>query len=149
MCSSDLDSRLMRKIGIGRTHAFARVGEGNGDVDIDSFDEDYFQIIAWDKKNLRLAGGYRMGLVDEIVAEKGLAGLYSHQQFRYQTEFFEKVGLKTAEMGRTFVAEGYNGRSPALFLLWRGIAEFLYRRPEYRNLIGPLSMSESYSDLGI
>ena len=38
-------------------------------LDLDSFDEHYHQLFAWDETERALAGGYRLGVVDEVLPE--------------------------------------------------------------------------------
>jgi putative hemolysin len=52
---------------------------------------------------------------------------------------------QTIELGRSFIAEEYQKKAIPLFLLWRGILVFLLRNTEYRYLIGPVSISNDFS----
>jgi putative hemolysin len=47
-------------------------------------------------------------------------------------------------MGRSFVREEYQRSHQPLALLWRGIGAFVLRRPRYRILFGPVSISARY-----
>ena len=50
-------------------------------------------LFLWDKAALRIAGAYRVGLVDEIVAEHGVMGLYSRSLYKYDEAFINRLGL--------------------------------------------------------
>jgi len=68
---------LLREIGRLREVTFRSVGEGTGkSVDIDEFDNDYFNLFIWDKKKKNIVGGYRMGLGESIKKPKDLERFY-------------------------------------------------------------------------
>lgn len=52
---------------------------------------------------------------------------------------------KSLELGRSFIVKEYQQKPISLFLLWKGILYFLLKNEEYRYLIGPVSISSSYS----
>ena len=49
------------------------------------------------------------------------------------------------ELGRSFIRAEYQRQPLPLALLWKGVAEYLVRHPEYRYLIGPVSISNRFS----
>ena len=49
--------------------------------------------------------------------------------------------------GRSFVVEEYQRKALPLFLLWKGIEKFLSMNRQYHYLLGPVSISSSYSEL--
>ena len=49
------------------------------------------------------------------------------------------------ELGRSFVTQEYQRQPMSLFMLWKGVLYFLMKNPEYRYLIGPVSISNNYS----
>jgi putative hemolysin len=51
------------------------------------------------------------------------------------------------ELGRAFVLEKYQKSYASLYLLWRGIGAYILRYPQYRYLIGPVSISADFPDL--
>ena len=62
----------MKEISRLREKTFRSVGEGTGmSCDIDEFDDWYYQLFAFDRKNIAIAGGYRLGVTNEIIREKG------------------------------------------------------------------------------
>ncbi|MGB0167548.1 MAG: glycerol acyltransferase, partial [Luteibaculum sp.] len=52
---------------------------------------------------------------------------------------------KTLELGRSYVREDYQNKRLPLFLLWKGIMHLLVNNPEYRYILGPVSISNNYS----
>ncbi|OQX09517.1 MAG: hypothetical protein BWK76_22060 [Desulfobulbaceae bacterium A2] len=136
---------LLREIGRLREQSFRAVGEGTGqDIDLDEFDVDYLHLFVWHTKKNELVGGYRLGLVDHILARRGRKGLYTRQLFRMKKKLFQQMG-PAIELGRSFVRTEYQRSFTPLLLLWKGIAAFVVRNPAYCTLFGPVSISSSYS----
>ncbi|MEM7384794.1 MAG: GNAT family N-acyltransferase [Verrucomicrobiota bacterium] len=130
-----------------REIAFRLVGEGSGkSEDRDRFDEHYLHLFLWDNRRQTLAGGYRLGPTDRILAEKGPDGLYCSSLFQFEPEFLQYLnpGL---ELGRSFIAADYQKRPLPLVLLWRGIGTYISRHPRYLKLFGPVSISSDYNPL--
>lgn len=137
---------ILLEIGRLRETNFRQVGEGTGlALDHDLFDHYYRHLFVWDRQNQRLVGAYRLGLVDEILETKGIAGLYSRTLFHYDTPFLTSMG-KAIEMGRSVIDQPYQKSMAALLLLWKGIATFVSRHPDYTHLFGPVSISNDYSE---
>lgn len=133
---------LMREIGSLREQAFRAVGEGtNRRRDIDKYDQHYLHLILWDEDDLEIVGAYRLADTAEIVAAKGVSGLYSHTLFSFSDEMqpYLSQGL---ELGRSFVQPKYWGKR-SLDYLWFGIGAFITKYPKYRYLFGPVSMSNT------
>ncbi|MEX0962437.1 MAG: lysophospholipid acyltransferase family protein [Pseudohongiellaceae bacterium] len=138
---------IMEQIAIAREVTFRSVGEGTGlSKDSDQFDPHYLHLFLWDKMALRIAGAYRVGLVDEIVAKYGVKGLYSRSLYKYDEAFIKRLG-SAIEMGRSFIHPDYQKKPVSLNLLWRGIGRILVERPKYHTLFGSVSVSREYSDL--
>ncbi len=138
---------MMVLIAIAREYSFRAVGEGTGlSKDSDEFDPNYLHLFLWDKAEKRIAGAYRVGLVDEIVAKCGIRGLYSRSLYEYDEAFIKRLG-SAIEMGRSFIHPDYQRRPVSLNLLWRGIGSILVARPQYHTLFGSVSISREYSDL--
>src|SRR5438477_9699216 len=77
---------VLREIGRLRELTFRAVGEGTGRCsDVDLFDAYYLHMFVWDARANAIAGAYRLGLVDEILARHGKRGLYTHSLFKYPT----------------------------------------------------------------
>lgn len=138
---------MMDQIAIAREFSFRAVGEGTGlSKDSDEFDPHYLHLFLWDKGESRIAGAYRVGLVDEIVAAHGVKGLYSRSLYEYDESFITQLD-SAIEMGRSFIHPDYQRRPVSLNLLWRGIGAILVQRPKYHTLFGSVSISREYSDL--
>jgi putative hemolysin len=137
----------MREIGILRELTFRDAGEGTGNsMDLDSFDEYYHQLFAWDEKASKIVGGYRLAVVDEILRNQGRKGLYVPSLFSIRKSFYKALG-PAVELGRSFIRPEYQRKFSLLGLLWRGIGEFLNRQPECCVLYGPVSISADYAPL--
>ena len=136
---------MMIELGRIREVNFRAVGEGTGkSTDIDEFDQYYHHLFVWDRENQCLVGAYRLGLVDKILAAKGVSGLYSRTLFKYDERFILQQG-NAIELGRSVIAAEYQKSLSALLLLWKGIATFVSRHPDYTHLFGPVSISNDYS----
>lgn len=139
--------RLMNEIGRLREMTFRQVGEGTGkSIDVDVFDTYYEQLFVWHKANQEVVGAYRLGKTDDIIKAFGKKGLYTHTLFKFKKSLFQKMG-PALELGRSFVRPEYQKTPFALFLLWKGIGQYLVRHPQYRILFGPVSISNEYSAL--
>ncbi|WP_413285787.1 lysophospholipid acyltransferase family protein [Vibrio sp. MA40-2] len=138
---------LMHEIGRVRELNFRQAGEGTGlELDLDKFDQTYLQLFVWDKEKQRLVGAYRLGLVDKVIENSGIEGLYSTTLFHYDQQFLNKMNNSNAiEMGRSVIAQEYQKSMSALLLLWKGIATYVSRNPQYTHLFGPVSISNDYS----
>ncbi|KJY83573.1 hemolysin [Vibrio galatheae] len=137
---------LMHEIGRLREHNFRQVGEGTGlAIDLDEFDRDYLHLFIWDRNHRALVGSYRLGLVDQLVDQHGISGLYSRTLFNFDQPFIKSMG-KAIEMGRSVIDEKYQKSMAPLLLLWKGIAAYVDKHPEYTHLFGPVSISNDYSD---
>ena len=138
---------ILNEIGRLREITFREVGEGtNRGIDIDEFDLYYNQMFIWDEEEKRLVGAYRIGLGKDILTQFGKRGFYLHSLFRIN-ENFKPVLKESLELGRSFVIKEYQRKPMPLFLLWKGILYFLLKNPEYRYLIGPVSISNNYSKI--
>ncbi len=136
---------ILYEIGRLREITFREVGEGtNRSIDLDEFDLYYHQLFIWDNDAEKLVGAYRIGKGADILHEFGLRGFYVHSLFKLK-ETFEPVLEQAVELGRSFVVKEYQRQPLPLFLLWKGILYFLLKNPEYRYLIGPVSISADYT----
>ncbi|MEI7953527.1 MAG: GNAT family N-acyltransferase [Verrucomicrobiota bacterium] len=136
---------ILDEIGRLRELAFRNVGEGTGRArDLDAFDTHYRHLFLWNASTREIAGAYRMGLSDELLARSGRDGFYTHTLFRFHPSFLKQLG-PSLELGRSFVTAAYQRKPYSLFLLWKGIGHFVARHPRYRTLFGPVSISSDYS----
>jgi len=85
-----------------------------------------------------------VGNTAEILAERGVRGLYTSTLFRYDERVFEKIG-PALELGRSFVRPEYQRQYAPLLLLWKGIARLLSTHPETPMLFGAVSISNDYN----
>ena len=135
-----LHSAVMREIGRLRELTFRKVGEGTGARrDLDAYDPHYEHLVLWDPQALRIVGAYRFGHGGRLIAERGMAGLYTSSLFDYSPALESRLA-QGLELGRSFIAPAY-WRSRALDQLWQGIGLYLQRHPDLRYLFGPVSMS--------
>ncbi|MCG3734220.1 lysophospholipid acyltransferase family protein [Vibrio cincinnatiensis] len=138
---------ILHEIGRIREINFRHVGEGTGlALDLDHFDRDYLHLFIWDHAKQAVVGAYRLGLVDTILPRKGINGLYTSTLFHYDSHFLQPMG-KSIEMGRSVIDIAYQKSVAPLLLLWKGIATYVHRNPQYTHLFGPVSISSDYSEL--
>ncbi len=144
--STDIPNGL-KEIGRRREITFRLVGEGTGkSIDLDEYDIYYRHLILWDREAKEIAGGYRMGLGDEIFKNYGAKGLYISSMFKIKEGLYPTL-RKSVEMGRSYVIPEYQKKRLPLFLLWKGVLFFLLKNPNYQYLYGPVSISKYYSNL--
>lgn len=138
---------ILNEIGRLREVTFRAVGEGtNRSVDIDEYDLYYFHLFIWDNDTDRIVGAYRVGKGKEIIDRYGVKGFYINSLFKIRKAMLP-VLYESIELGRSFIVEDYQRKPLPLFLLWKGILYFLIKNPEYRYLIGPVTISGKYTDV--
>lgn len=136
---------VMTELGRLREETFREVGEGtNRSIDIDEFDLYYWQLFIWDEDEKRIVGAYRAGKGKEILDRYGIKGFYINSLFTINKKFASTLE-ESIELGRSFIVKDYQRKPLPLFLLWKGILYFLIKNPEYRYLIGPVSISNRFS----
>jgi putative hemolysin len=136
---------VMNEIGRLRETTFRLIGEGtNQQLDIDEYDLYYYQMFIWDEEERKIVGAYRVGKGKEIMLQYGIKGFYIQSLFRINRRFYPVLS-KSLELGRSFVVPEYQKKPLPLFLLWKGIFIFLLKNPEYRYLVGPVSISNRFS----
>jgi putative hemolysin len=137
---------LLHEIGRQREITFREVGEGtNKAIDLDSYDKYYHHLFLWDRVANCLVGAYRMGLGKEIYEKYGINGFYVQTLFRIEPELHQMMA-NTIEMGRAYIIKEYQQKPMPLFLLWKGIVHVTLRYPEYKYLMGGVSISNQFSD---
>ncbi len=135
---------MMHEIGRMREITFRHVGEGTHQaIDTDTYDTYYRQLFVWDNETDSLVGAYRMGFGDEIVPKYGLKGFYTYSLFDYDPRM-EPILEKTIELGRSFIVDAYQRKPISLMLLWKGIVYVLLKYGQFRNLLGPVTISGEY-----
>lgn len=142
---ADLIPNILYEIGRLREITFRKIGEGtNKSIDLDDFDSYYHHMFLWDNEEEAIVGAYRMGLGKGIFKKYGVTGFYIHSLFRFEPEI-HYILESSIEMGRAFIIKEYQQRPMPLFLLWKGIVHLTLRYPEYKYLIGTVSISNNYS----
>jgi putative hemolysin len=137
---------IMNEIGRLREITFREVGEGtNRSMDIDEYDLYYHQLFIWDDEQRKIVGAYRVGKGKEIMDIYGIRGFYIQSLFRTHRRMYPILS-QALELGRSFIISEYQRRPIPLFLLWKGILYFLIKNPEYRYLVGPVSISNRFSN---
>lgn len=141
---ADAIEPVVYEIGRLREVAFRAVGEGTGaEIDLDQFDHTYQHLFVWHRDDHEVVGAYRLGHIDELVAASGVEGLYTATLWDFAPELFERLG-PSLELGRSFIQPRYQRLPTSLFLLWKGIGHYVVRHPRYRQLVGPVSISNDY-----
>jgi putative hemolysin len=137
---------MMQEIGRCREVTFRETGEGSGKaLDIDIYDDYYYQLFIWDRQEKSIVGAYRLGLTDKILPRFGKKGLYTNSLFKISKKLTKMID-PAIELGRSFILKEYQKSFLPLMLLWKGIGEVVNRNPRYRYLFGPVSISRDYSD---
>lgn len=140
----DLIPSVMHEIGRLREITFRSIGEGTlKAIDTDFYDTYYHQLFIWDRDAKQIIGAYRMGMGDEIMPRFGLRGFYVNSLFRMKPEM-GRIMEKTIELGRSFIVEEYQRKPVSLMLLWKGILYVLLKHEQYRNLLGPVTISGEF-----
>ncbi|MCK4920192.1 MAG: lysophospholipid acyltransferase family protein [Bacteroidales bacterium] len=144
-CPSIHIPSIMNELGRLREKTFRQVGEGtNRSIDVDEYDLYYQQLFIWDNIEKKIVGAYRVGKGKEILNYYGKKGFYLQSLFRFSSRF-RNILEQSLELGRSFIVEEYQRKTLPLFLLWKGILYFLIKNPDYRYLIGPVSISNQFS----
>ncbi len=138
---------ILQEIGRLREITFRSVGEGTGrSRDLDRFDDYYGHLFLWDRKKKQIAGGYRLGRTDLILAEFGFQGLYLSTLCEVDEGLLDYLN-PALELGRSWVGPDYQRSLHALLGLWKGIGGFVARYPRYSRLFGAVSTSDDYTSL--
>lgn len=146
LAKSEAIPNILQEIGRLREKTFREVGEGTGkSLDLDEFDTYFHNLFIWDEQNKRIVGGYRVGVGDELYSQKGIDGFYINSLFKISEKAYPTL-RQSIELGRSYIVADYQKAYLPFFLLWKGILVFLKRSPQYRYLIGPVSISKFYSD---
>jgi putative hemolysin len=141
---------LLHEIGRLRETTFRQEGEGTDrPLDLDMFDQTYDHLVLWDTSRHEVVGAYRIGRVDELLRRRrGDWNLYTSTLFRFKPGFFRAFS-NSLELGRSFIVPEHQRSYAPLLLLWKGIGQYICRRPAYRFLFGPVSISQDYADVSI
>jgi putative hemolysin len=138
---------ILLEIGRLREISFREVNEGTGKaMDLDDFDQHYVHLFLWNHETSEIVGAYRLGHSDELVNRFGRQGLYTSTLFDYGADFIRRIN-PALELGRSFVRPEYQMSFPPLFLLWKGIAHYVLKHPQYETLFGPVSIGNDYQPI--
>ena len=145
ICPTPEIPNIIKEIGRLREITFREVGEGtNKPTDLDEYDIYYHHLFIWDTETKMIVGAYRIGKGDEIFYSMGKRGFYIAELFKIKDQLYP-ILRKSLELGRSWVRKEYQLKPLPLFLLWKGILKYLLENPHYRYLIGPVSISNSFS----
>lgn len=145
ICPTSNIPNIIKEIGRLREITFREVGEGtNNSTDLDEYDIYYNHLFIWDAEAKMIVGAYRIGKGDEIFYSMGKRGFYIAELFKIRDQFYP-ILRRSLELGRSWVRKEYQLKPLPLFLLWKGILKYLLENPHYRYLIGPVSISNSFS----
>lgn len=137
---------IFQEIGRLREITFRAVGEGtNRATDIDEYDFYYHHLVIWDRDTDSVVGAYRLGKGKEILSQYGIKGFYINSLFRISKAFTPYLN-ESIELGRSFIVPEYQRKPLSLFLLWKGLLSVLLTHVDYRYLIGPVSISNDFSE---
>lgn len=135
---------ILREIGRLRELTFRAANEGTGQaIDLDRFDDYYTHVFIWHRGKKEVVGAYRLGKSDEIMAQLGKKGLYTSTLFRYRKKLLRSIS-PALEMGRSFIRSDYQKSYSSLLVLWKGLAHYVARNPDYKILFGPVSINNEY-----
>ena len=138
-------SPIIDELGRLRERCYRDIGAGSGkDRDNDIFDETYYHVILWDPSDEEILGAYRLIPVGEQLAQHGIIGLYSNSLFKYHDNAYSCLS-QCVEIGRGFIQKPYQ-KSNVLDYLWRGIFDFIKRYPDYKYLLGVLTIPGSFPE---
>lgn len=138
---------IVLEIGRLREITFREIGEGSGKAcDLDDFDDHYEHLFLWSPDECAIIGAYRLIRVDEVLKERGQAGLYTATLYKFKQDFLQRLGC-ALELGRSFIVSRHQKQRHSLMLLWCGIGAYIVRHPQYHTLFGPVSMSQDYTNL--
>ncbi|MBD5357795.1 MAG: GNAT family N-acetyltransferase [Bacteroides sp.] len=146
----------MREIGRLREIAFREAGGGTGkDCDIDEFDTmptPCRQLIVWDPNDQEIVGGYRFILGEDIKIDHGVPNIATSHMFAFSDKFIKELLPSTLELGRSFVATGYQSTKSnpkAIYVLdnlWDGLGALTVIYPQIKYLFGKVTMYPSYGE---
>ena len=113
---------------------------------IDEYDRVYSHLVLWDEEAGRIAGSYRYIIPSRIEGGVDLSDLVTASIFELKQPFVD-ILPKALELGRAAISEDYQRSYAPLMMMWRGIMDILRRDKSLKYLIGPVTISQSYSPL--
>ena len=147
ICKAKKIPNTIKEIGRLREITFRYIGEGtNNSVDLDEYDINYLHLFVYDTAVKKIVGAYRLGDGNYLMKTSGRKGFYINSLFKIKKEFAFLLE-DCLELGRSFIVKDYQNQRLPLYLLWKGIAYFINNHPRIKYIIGPVSISNSYSKL--
>jgi putative hemolysin len=138
---------VLKEIGRLREITFRQIGEGtNKKTDLDEYDLYYKHLFIWDNQFEQVVGAYRIGEGNQIMHRYGSKGFYIRSLFKFKKPFND-ILQSSLELGRSFIMPQYQRNPLSLYMLWKGILHYLFINPSYRYLIGPVSISNKFTNL--
>jgi putative hemolysin len=137
----------IKEIGRLREITFRNIGEGtNNQIDLDEYDLHYLHLFVYDREAKKIAGAYRIGDGKYIMETIGKKGFYIQSLFKISNKFSNYLSA-SIELGRSFVVDEYQNHRLPLYLLWQGINYYISNSDYLKYIIGPVSISSSYSKI--
>lgn len=136
-------ANLLHELGRSREITFRAAGQGTWQtLDLTPEDTYYHHLLLWDREAARLAGAYRIGIVQDILKAQGRQGLYLDHIFKIQPAFYKKLG-PAFELSRSFVLPEYQRDNQALAALWKGLGHSAVRQ-DITSLFGSVTISNAH-----
>ncbi len=146
-CQADQIPNTLREIGRLREITYRAEGEGSGkDCDLDWFDSFYQHLFLWDIEARRVIGAYRVARTDEVLPKYGKDGLYTSTLFKFGDPFLEHLS-PGVEVGRSFIIPEYQKSHLGLVMALGAVISIAAREPQRYRMFGPVSISNTYSQV--
>jgi putative hemolysin len=111
----------MEELGRCREYTFRNAGQGVGrDVDLTDEDPYYDHLVIWDIDQESILGAYRLGNIQEVIAQRGASALYLDHVFKIDFDFYGRLG-SAYELSRSFIMPDYQKDPRGLASLWKGL----------------------------
>lgn len=137
---------LLNEIGRCREITFQQIAAGSGnEVDLTPEDPYYHHLMLWDKQNACLVGAYRIGLIQEVIKERGEAGVYLDHVFKFDPQFYKELG-NAMELSRSFILPEYQKNPKVLDMLWKGLGMTAKLKDCY-TMFGSVTISAAFTSL--
>ena len=142
----------LREIGKLREVGFRSIGGGLGieyDLDdLDTGDNAYFQLIAWDPREKQLVAVYRYQLGWRVIGED-VNYLRTANLFDYSYTFRKKILPYAMELGRSVVNPSAKLRRFGFFAIWKGLGALLRMHPETHYFFGTVSLRTNMNPVAV
>ncbi len=142
-----LPAELEAEVAQVRHDAYGGEGDIRSAADmIDGYDRLYSHLVLWDRNKKEIAGSYRYIIPARV--EDGLepSDLVTGSIFELRQPFIDLLP-QALEVGRAAISNQYQRSYAPLMMMWRGITDIMYRDSSIRYVIGPVTISQSFSAL--